>query len=211
MKRIGIFGTSGHAREVGDVAWDLGYEPVYVARDAEAGQAWSFPGDLVLESDIGRYADMPFAIGIGGNAARAAVAQRYVGMLRFANLVHPSATFGRGQRDRVDARSGVVVCAGVRLTNNIGVGHFAVFNRNCNVGHDCLVEDFVHIAPCACVSGNVHLGRACWIGAGAVVNQGTPEAPLAVGADCIVGSGSVVTRACEAGGVYAGAPATRIR
>lgn len=211
MKKIGIFGTSGHAREVGDVAWDLGYEPVYVARDAAAVQAWSYPGEVVLESEVSRCGDMLFAIGIGDNATRAVVARRYAGILRFANLVHPSATFGRGQRDRVDASTGVVVGAGVRLANNIEVGHFLVFNRSCNVGHDCRLEDFVHIAPCACVSGNVHLGRGCWVGAAAVINQGVPESPLVIGADCVIGSGAVVTRNCEPAGVYAGVPAKRIK
>lgn len=211
MKKLGIFGTSGHAREVGDLAWDAGYEPVYVARDAEALAAWTFPGEVVLESSLGGAVEMPFVIGIGDNAGRAAVARRFAGRLRFVNLVHPTATFGRGQRERLDASVGVVVCAGVRLTNNIGIGQFVVFNRDCNVGHDCTVEDFVHIAPCACVSGNVHLGRGCWVGAGAVVNQGTPAAPLSLGPECTIGSGAVVTRDCDAGGIYAGVPARRIK
>lgn len=32
MRKVGIFGTSGMAREAGDIAWALGLEPIYVAR-----------------------------------------------------------------------------------------------------------------------------------------------------------------------------------
>jgi sugar O-acyltransferase (sialic acid O-acetyltransferase NeuD family) len=210
VRDLGIFGTSGHAREIGDVACDLGYRPIYITHLGRAAiEAWSFPEEIVEESGItGR--DMAFAIGIGDNALRQQVATRFAG-LPFVTLIHPTATFGQRQRERVEAARGVVVCAGVRLTNNIRVGQFVVFNRDANVGHDGVVGDFAHLAPRACVSGNVRIGARCWIGAGAVVNQGTNERPLAIGDDTVVGSGAVVIGDCEPNAVYAGVPARRIR
>jgi sugar O-acyltransferase (sialic acid O-acetyltransferase NeuD family) len=211
MKDIGIFGTSGFARELGDIACDLGYRVIYVARDQSELNAWSFPGEVMLESDVGAHRDMEFAIGIGENAIRQKVAERFAGSLRFANLIHPSATFGMRQRDVIEARQGVVVCAGVRFTNNIQIGDFTVFNLNATIGHDVIVDDFVNVAPGANISGNVHLGARCWIGTGAVVNQGTADTKLLIGADTIIGSGSVVINACEPDAVYVGIPAKRIK
>lgn len=211
MKRIGIFGTSGMAREAGDVACELGYAPVYVARDPAEMAAWTFPADVILEADVRRHCDMPYVIGIGDNAIRAQVASRFLGELRFATLIHFSATFGQGQRQAVEACRGVIVSAGVRFTNSIRVGDFCIFNQNATIAHDVVVEDFVHVAPGANISGNVQLGSRCWVGAGAVVNQGSAGARLCIGAGTVIGSGAVVVRSCEAGAVYAGVPAKRIK
>jgi sugar O-acyltransferase (sialic acid O-acetyltransferase NeuD family) len=211
MKTLGIFGNSGFAREVGDIACDLGYKLVYVARDQPELDVWAFPDEAVLESEINRYRDMQFVIGIGENAVRQKIAQRFAGNLRFANLIHPSATFGQRQQKVVEAQQGVIVCAGVRFTNNIQVGNFSIFNLNATIGHDVMVEDFVNVAPGACISGNVHLGARCWVGTGAVVNQGNGSSKLQIGADTIVGSGSVVVRDCEPNAVYVGIPARRLK
>jgi sugar O-acyltransferase (sialic acid O-acetyltransferase NeuD family) len=208
MSALGIFGTSGHAREVGDVACDLGFRPVYIARSEDDLHAWPFPDEVVLEADLS--VALPCVIGIGDNAVREAVARRHAAR-KFVTLIHPSATFGQRQRAVVDTACGVVICAGVRLTNNIAVGDFSVFNRNVNIGHDVTVGTFVHIAPTACVSGNVRLGPACWIGAGAVINQGKAGDPLEIGARTMIASGAVVTASCDADAVYAGVPARRIK
>lgn len=211
MNQLGIFGTSGMAREAGDIAWELGYRPLYIARDQVELDAWTFSGEAILESEVDRYRDIGFAIGIGENAVRQKVAQRFAGRLRFANLIHPSASFGRGQRQVIEARQGVIVCAGVRFTNNIQVGDFGIFNQNATIAHDVIVEDFVHVASGTCISGNVHIGARCWVGAGAVINQGTNTSRLCVGADTVIGSGAVVVKACEPNGIYVGIPAKRIK
>lgn len=209
MREIGIFGTSGHAREVADVACALGFRPIFIAHDQAALDAWTFDAQAILETGL-RADDWVFAIGIGDNARRQAVAQRHA-TLPYVSLIHPTATFGHRQREQVEAARGTIVCAGVRLTNNIRIGEFTVFNRDANVGHDCIVGDFAHLAPRACVSGNVRIGERAWIGAGAVVNQGTPSMPLSIGEDVVIGSGAVVIADCESGGVYAGVPARRLR
>jgi sugar O-acyltransferase (sialic acid O-acetyltransferase NeuD family) len=211
MNRLGIFGTSGYAREVADIAVDLGYEPLFVARDQHEADAWAFPDEVVLETEVERHLDIPYAIGIGENAVRERVAGRYLGRLRFATLIHPDASFGRGQREAIEGRQGVVVCAGVRFTNNIRVGDFTIFNLNATIGHDVIVDDFVSVAPGVCISGNVHLRSGCWIGTGAAVNQGTNEAKLVIGARTTVGSGAVVVKDCDEDAVYVGIPARRIR
>lgn len=211
MNRLGIFGTSGMAREAGDIACELGYAPVYVARDQAELAAWSFPGEAILESNIDRYTDMGYAIGIGDSNIRQRVAQRFAGCLRFVNLIHPSATFGHAQRQIIEARHGVIVCAGVRFTNNIRVGDFTIFNLNATISHDVVIDDFVYVAPGAHIAGNIHIGMRCWIGTGAAINQGTGDSRLHIGADTVIGSGAVVVKTCEPNAVYVGIPAKRIK
>lgn len=188
---------------------------VFIARDEAEREAWAATGEVMLESEIrsGRGGDgggMQFAIGIGDPALRRQVAQRHADALTFINLVHPSASFGRGQRALIDCQRGVTVCAGVRFMNMVRVGNFSVFSLNTTVGHDCIIDDFVTVAPGVNLSGHVHLGTGCWIGTGAAINQGTALAKLVIGPGTVIGSGAVVTRNCEAGAVYVGVPAKRI-
>lgn len=211
MMNIGIFGTSGFAREVGDIAYLLDYEPVYIARDEIEANAWAFPGEVILEQDLQKLKGAMFAIGIGDNLIRRKVAERYSTMLSFANLIHPSATFGKGQLEAVSDRKGLIICAGVRFTNNIKVGDFSIFNLNATIGHDVICEHFVNIAPGSNISGNVHLESGCWIGTGAAINQGESEAKLRIGSNTTIGSGSVVVKHCEPNAVYVGIPAKRIK
>ena len=215
MTSIGIFGASGFAREVGDIALELGHDVVYIGRDEAERAAWTFPGDVIVEAELDdeldRRTGLEFAIGIGDNHVREGVARRHAGRRRFRTLIHPSATFGRDQRERIEERSGVIVCAGVRFTNAIEVGDFCIFNLNATVGHDVVVEEFVNVAPGVAISGNVHLERGVMVGTGAAINQGTPAAKLTVGANTQIGSGAVVTKDCDPDAVYVGIPARRIR
>jgi len=210
MTRLGIFGTSGFAREVDDIACALDLRTVFIARDTAERDAWGRPGEVMLEADVGNGRGMQFAIGIGDPALRRKVAQRHGATLDFVNLIHPTATFGRGQRRLLDQRRGVIVCAGVRFMNSIQVGDFTVFSLNATIGHDCIVDDFSTIAPGVNISGQVHIGSACWLGTGAAINQGTAQARLCIGAGTVIGSGAVVIGDCEPGAVYAGVPARRL-
>lgn len=211
MNRIGIFGTSGMAREAADIAWELGFEPVYVARDHAELDACAFLGQKILESDVERHQDMGYVIGIGDNGIRQRIARRYAERLRFVNLIHPSASFGKGQRELIQAKRGVIVCAGVRFTNNIQVGDFCIFNLNATISHDVVIDDCVYVAPGAHITGNVHVETRSWIGIGVAINQGNENLKRRIGADTTIGSGAVIVKDCEPNAVYAGVPARRIK
>jgi sugar O-acyltransferase (sialic acid O-acetyltransferase NeuD family) len=208
---IAIFGASGFARETADIAYEMGLKPIFVTHDQAEVDHWGYSEEIILDSSIERCKDLKFIIGIGENAIRRRVVERYKGYLNFTNLIHPSATFGRGQIDRIDSKAGVIICAGARFTNNIEVGNFSIFNLNVTVGHDAVIDEFTNIAPGVSISGNVHIKTGCWVGTGAVINQGVTESKLCIGADTIIGSGAVVVKSCDPNAVYVGAPARRIK
>lgn len=210
-KRIGIFGTSGFARETADIAYDQGLSPVYIAQDICDLELNANIGEIILETDLYKYRDMTYTIGIGENSVRKKLASKYMSSLKFVNLIHSSATFGLGQRERLVDRQGLIICAGSRFTNNICIGNFSIFNLNCTVGHDTIIEDYVNIAPGACISGNVQIKNLSWIGTGASINQGETDEKLCIGPNTVIGSGSVVVKTCEPDAVYVGIPAKRIK
>ena len=208
---IFIFGTSGFSREVGDIALEIGYTPIYVARDENEANIFSGEGEVITEDSVKKYRKYPFSIGIGDNEIRKNIFIRYQTTLRFVGLVHPSATFGLRQLERIDNSRGIIICAGVRLTNTIKVGDFCIFNLNCTIGHDAVIEDFVNVAPGVSVSGHVHIEAGCWIGSGAVINQGVADKNMYIRHNTVIGSGSVIARDCEPNSVYWGVPARKIK
>lgn len=211
IKRIGIFGTSGMAGESWDIAQDLGLSVVFVAKDQREMEKFNDKDqDAVLESDIGRFSDMPFVIGIGASAARRIIATQYAGKVRFCNLIHPSASFGRGQREHLDSKQGVIVSPGVRFTSNISIGNFTIFNLNATISHDCIIGDYVTISPQSCVLGNIEIKTGAWIGAGAIINQGKILSKRIIGENAMIGSGAVVLQDCDPNSTYVGSPARKV-
>jgi sugar O-acyltransferase (sialic acid O-acetyltransferase NeuD family) len=211
MRRLLIIGTGGQARDVAELASAVGYRPVFVTCDRDELVAWNRQDEILHEEEAYELDQEDFAIGIGDNAARAAVAGKLRDRLRFPSLIHPDTSFGRAQRGVIEARAGVVVFAGVRFTSNISVGDFCIFNLNSTVSHDVEIGDFVSISPGASIAGNVRIGSQAMIGVGVAVNQGLDDRKLAIGAHTIVGSGAVVTGDCDANSVYVGVPARKIR
>jgi len=212
MKRlIGIFGASGFARETADIAYELGYTPIFITRDWSEIKSWKFPEEIIHDSNLSSLGEIFFSVGIGDNSVRKKLALRYQDSLKFINLIHPCASFGRGQLKLLEKKRGLIICSGVRFTNNINVGSFAIFNLNSTVGHDVNIGEFSNIAPGVSISGNVNIGASCWIGTGAVVNQGSPDARLYIGENTVIGSGSVVLATCSPNSVYVGVPAKRIK
>lgn len=86
-----------------------------------------------------------------------------------------------------------------------------MFNLNTTIGHDVIFEDFVNVSPGANFSGNLHIVSCCWVGIGAVINQGRGIAKLRIGEDTIIDSGAVVIKDCEPNALYVGAPTKRIK
>ncbi|MBP1718669.1 MAG: sugar O-acyltransferase, sialic acid O-acetyltransferase NeuD family, partial [Deltaproteobacteria bacterium] len=102
---------------------------------------------------------------------------------------------------------GTVICAGNILTTNITLGKQVQINLDCTIGHDVVMEDYVTLAPGVHVSGWVHLGNRVYVGTGAVIINGTEEAPIRIGDDAIIGAGACVIESVAKGLTVTGVPA----
>ena len=122
---------------------------------------------------------------------------------RFATIVHPRAEKSRW----VEFGTGAIVCAGNVLTTNVRVGKHVHVNPHCTVGHDAILGDYTTLLPGAHISGWVHIGRRVFIGAGAVVINGTEDAPMVLHDDAVIGAGACVTKSVAAGLTVVGVPA----
>ena len=143
--------------------------------------------------------DASFVIGIGHPAVRRQLAERCQRHGRAPlSLVHPAATFGFG----VQCAPGVVVCAGVQVSNEVRLGAHTHLNPNATIGHDSVLEAYVSVNPGAIISGACLVEEGSLVGAGAVVLQ-----QRRVGAGAVVGASACVTRDVEPGATVMGVPA----
>ena len=103
--------------------------------------------------------------------------------------------------------AGAALSPFVTITSNIKIGKCFHANLYSYVEHDCVIGDFVTFAPGVKCNGNIHIQDHAYIGAGAMIKQGTPEQPLVIGLGAVVGMGAVVTKSVPAGVTVVGNPA----
>ena len=122
--------------------------------------------------------------------------------LSFPLIVSPDAVVNEG----VSGGEGAVVMDGVVINTGATIGRGAIVNTNSTMEHDVVLEDWVHVAPGATISGGVTVGRFSMIGAGTTVIEG-----IKIASGCMVGAGATVVNDLTEPGVYVGSPARRIK
>ncbi len=113
--------------------------------------------------------------------------------------------------DEVEIAAGAALSPFASITSNIKIGKCFHANLYCYVEHDCVIGDFVTFAPGVQCNGNIHIHDHAYLGAGAVIKQGTPDQPLVIGRGAVVGMGAVVTKSVPAGVTVVGNPARLLK
>jgi sugar O-acyltransferase (sialic acid O-acetyltransferase NeuD family) len=139
-------------------------------------------------------------ISIGANHIRQQVAAFI--QHRFGKVVHPSAIVDKS----VKVGEGTVILHNTVLQAEVQVGKHVIINTSASVDHDCIIEDFAHIAPRATLCGNIYVGEKTIIGAGTIV---TPN--LKIGKNCLIAAGSVITKNIPDFAIVRGNPARVIK
>lgn len=176
-KKIALYGAGGHCKVVVDIIHALGWTVDRIFDDKRHGETLR---GIAIEAPEPYYG--PMLITIGDCKARKKIAEKH-GSAVFQTAVHPSAVVSPS----ATLGDGSVIMQGAVVQADTVVGKHCIVNTNASVDHDCLLEDFVHIAPGATVCGTVHIGQCTWVGAGSVVRQG-----VTIGRDCMIGAGAVV-------------------
>lgn len=109
--------------------------------------------------------------------------------------------------DAVIVGNGAALSPFVTIGANVQIGKCFHANLYSYVEHDCVIGDYVTFAPRVSCNGNIHIHDHAYIGAGAVIKQGTPDQLLVIGKGAVVGMGAVVTKSVPAGAVMIGNPA----
>ncbi len=196
MKKIYIYGASGHGKVIADIARACGYEiEGFVDDDPLKTEFCGYPcirGGQMEQT-------IAVAVAIGGNKARKAVFERLKSdgyslpaLTHPTAVVSPSASVGEG--------SVVMPLCVINAYASIGVG--CIINSGGIVEHDCTIGDFVHISPNAALAGGVSVGDMSHIGIGATVIQ-----LIKIGKECTIGAGAAVVSDISDGATAVGVPA----
>ncbi|WP_018251314.1 NeuD/PglB/VioB family sugar acetyltransferase [Sphingomonas melonis] len=205
---IAIYGASGFGREVLPLvrAQHAGDDVDIVFVDD--GRA---DGIAILSFDA--FASLPhkskqFVVAIANSSVREMLVARCLAAgfeslaVRAANVV---------TLDDVLIGEGAILCPFSLLTSTIRVGRFFHANNHAYVSHDCIIGDFVTLAPGAKLNGNIHVDDHAYVGSGAVIKQGTPAQPRRIGRGAVIGMGAVVTKDVAPGETVVGNPARPLR
>ena len=210
MKQVAIFGASGCGRGVMPLArqqWAASGEPHQLMFVDDHPLAAERNGHRVLT--YAEWLAQPassrhIAIAIANSTIRQKLVERCLAdevqffEVRAANVV---------QLDDVKLGEGAILCPFVTLTSNIRIGRHFHANLYSYVEHDCVIGDYVTLAPGVKCNGNVVVEDHTYIGAGAVIKQGQPGRPLVIGRGAVVGMGAVVTKSVPPGVTVVGNPA----
>lgn len=194
IQHLYILGASGHAKSVIDLL------------ESTVSVEGVFDDNPQIKSILGREvfspipeafpADFPIHIAIGDNFLRKSISRRLPDGSVFINILHSTAILSTHAR----LGTGVVMMERTIVKVGTSVGNHVIINTGASIDHDCQISDFVHIAPCACLCGNIQIGEGTLVGAGTVILPG-----VKVGEWCLIAGGSIVHKDMPNGTKWIGA------
>lgn len=210
MKKFAIFGASGFGREVlpiarqqlatEDAPWELVFVDDNPQTTEQNGHRVLTYAEWLTEPATSRH----ITIAIANSSIREKLVQRCESdhveffSVRASNVV---------LLDEIQIKHGAILMPFSCLSSNIKIGkHFHV-NYYSYVAHDCVIGDYVTFAPGVKCNGNVVIEDHAYIGAGAILKQGKPGAPIIIGRAAVIGMGAVVTKSVPPGVTVIGNPA----
>ena len=151
--------------------------------------------------------EFPCIFGVSGGGNKTSVFNYFnttfnVGKKSYISILDKSSNIAGS----VEIGNGCIVEQNVCISSQTNMLFGVTVKRSVNIGHHCVIEDFVDINPGATVAGKVKIGTRTTIGAGAVIIDG-----VSIGSDSVIGAGSVVTRDIPSKVIAYGNPCRVIR
>lgn len=195
MKTIAIYGANGHGKVVADIALSNGYNEIIFIDDGDNSY-------LNFKEYIKLY-KYPVALGIGKNSIRKMVYEKIKAQnLEVKTLVHLKSIVAQD----VILKEGVVIMPGVVVNTGSTIGVGSILNTSSVIEHDCVIGDFVHIAPNSALAGDVCVKDMTFVGISSSVIQGK-----VIGENSVIGAGSVVIKDIPDNALSYGVPAKVIK
>ncbi|QQR35349.1 acetyltransferase [Devosia oryziradicis] len=204
IESIRLVGSGGHALVVLDSLAALGVptEAIAVFDQNDARVGHQIGEHKVQAFDPANFSGRAVHICIGDNKARERVSSEIAKLgCNLQTIIHPRAIVSA----RAVIGEGTFVAAGAIVSAQAVTGKSCIINHASVVDHECILSDFVHIAPGATLGGAVSVGHRSLIGAGANILPRVAIAP-----DVTIGAGAVLIKNVTESAVYVGVPAKKV-
>jgi sugar O-acyltransferase (sialic acid O-acetyltransferase NeuD family) len=209
---FGLIGAGGHGREVMPMLRStlqgkiegLNCELLFVVENLEKETRINGYRTISLKAFFELEGSKYFNIAIGDSRVRQRIAEACL-----ARLIEPFSLVAGSVilLDDNEIGEGCMISEQTIITSNVRIGRFFQANNQCNISHDCVIGDYVTLAPGVKCNGNVTIGNHAYIGAGALIKQGRHGKPLLIGEGAVVGMGAVVIKDVEPYTTVVGNPA----
>lgn len=204
MRRLGknsyIIGAGGFATEVAGVLYRNNFN---MLGNVVTHKKY-LSDNIIMINKIERNSNV--LIGIGEPKIKENIYDKHIkGNLKGINLIDSSVIF-IGEYPNFKNNEGLILLPNSTITSNVTFGKYVSVDRMVSIGHDCTIDDFTQISPMSMISGNVNIGKRCFIGTGAMIKQG-----VNICDDVIIGMGSVVLNDINQAGTYVGNKLRKIK
>ena len=122
------------------------------------------------------------------------------------NIIFKKSTLSESSKNYLKKNKCISIQDFAKIMPNVKIGTGSKIHINAQIHHDCVIDEFVTIAPRALLLGNVKIGKYSYIGANATIKQN-----VKIGEGVIVGAGSVVTKNIKDAEIVAGVPAKSLK
>jgi sugar O-acyltransferase (sialic acid O-acetyltransferase NeuD family) len=200
-KPIALIGYSGHAYVAADIFLSIGFNvSAYCDNEEKKYNPFSlkYLGKDSDESVRTLLKEYSYFIAIGDNTIRRKVYEQLCTILGDPlNAIHSSAVLSPSSI----LGNGVFVAGNSTINPLVKIGNGVICNTSCSIDHECVIDDFAHIAPGAVLCGNVRIGEGSFIGANAVIRQG-----ISIGDNVMIGAGAVIVKDVPDNSIVIGNP-----
>lgn len=189
LNKVALLGCSGHSYVVADALISSGYELIgYYNKVIDTNFRLNLPylGFEKNSDFIKNVKDTLLFPAIGDNLKRRNVLEYLLfNKLSVIQAIHYKSNIALN----CEIENGTLVCQGANINSFSKIGKGVIINTSSIIEHECIINNYVHIAPGAVLAGNVTIGENSFVGANAVIKQG-----IKIGENVIIGAGAVVVK-----------------
>jgi sugar O-acyltransferase (sialic acid O-acetyltransferase NeuD family) len=200
MKRIGIIGYGGFAREIGCC---LKNKFNYFVLNTEYDKCKK--NDLVLPMSKFDPKDFMALVAVGNPQIRWNIVNKELPKnTEYFTFIDESVKIL--DKNTIFIGKGSMICSGSILTTNIKLGEHTILNLGTTIGHDTIIGDYFTTSPGVNIAGNCNIGNKNIFGIASSLRE-----KIVTCDDVILGLNTGVVKNITESGIYTGTPAKKLK